>query len=178
MSLEHYHSANPLGNSFDPRSLLILCVSSVNLFFSNEIQCDRLACWIVSNSAGVRFLLLAVVSYLRYCCYNIVSCRPVARQRPRNRYTTAFSKWWPVNSNRRVVFSAQSMPMAVNATMEYVMPPLSNNCTAREEWCFLRGPYQNVIDRMVSDELSRSFMREVVGGLEDRWGPVVVSCCC
>jgi hypothetical protein len=43
-----------------------------------------------------------------------------------------------------MVFSAQSVPMATNATMEYVMPSLSNNCTKTEEWCFLLDPCRDV----------------------------------
>jgi hypothetical protein len=39
----------------------------------------------------------------------------------------------PVNNNRRIVFYAQSVPMAAHATVEYVMPSLSNNYTATEE---------------------------------------------
>jgi hypothetical protein len=35
--------------------------------------------------------------------------------------------------NRGMVFSVQSIPM------EYVLPLLSNNCTATEERCFLHG---------------------------------------
>jgi hypothetical protein len=45
------------------------------------------------------------------------------------------------------VLSAQPVPMAAHATMEYVIPSLSKNCTATEEQCFLRGPCRNVISR-------------------------------
>jgi hypothetical protein len=45
----------------------------------------------------------------------------------------AVTKQRPVNKNRDMEFSVQSLPMAVDATMEYVMPLLSNNCTATEE---------------------------------------------
>jgi hypothetical protein len=45
----------------------------------------------------------------------------------------AVTMQWPVNNNRGMVFSAQSMLMAVHITMEYIMPSLSNNCTAIEE---------------------------------------------
>jgi hypothetical protein len=41
-----------------------------------------------------------------------------------------------VNNNRRMVFSVESVPMDAHATIEYVMPSLSNNCTT-EERCFL-----------------------------------------
>jgi hypothetical protein len=34
-----------------------------------------------------------------------------------------------------VVFM-QSMLMAAHATVEYVMPSVSNSCTATKEWCF------------------------------------------
>jgi hypothetical protein len=50
------------------------------------------------------------------------------------------------------VFSAWSVPMAAHATMEHVMPPLSNNRTATDERCFLRGPCRDVISRTVSEE--------------------------
>jgi hypothetical protein len=56
----------------------------------------------------------------------------------------AVTRQRPVN-NRGMVFSAQSVPMAAHATMEYVMHSLSNNCTATEERCFLRGPCRDVI---------------------------------
>jgi hypothetical protein len=45
----------------------------------------------------------------------------------------AITSQWPVNNNRGIVFSAQSMLMAANATTEYIMPLLSNNCTTAEE---------------------------------------------
>jgi hypothetical protein len=45
----------------------------------------------------------------------------------------------PVN-NRGMVFSAQSVLMAAHATVEYVMPLLSNKCTAREEQYLLCSP--------------------------------------
>jgi hypothetical protein len=41
----------------------------------------------------------------------------------------------PVNNNKGMVFSAQSVPMVAHATMEYVMPSLSNNCIVTEELC-------------------------------------------
>jgi hypothetical protein len=43
----------------------------------------------------------------------------------------AISRQRPINI-RGMVFSAQSMLMAAHATMEYVMPSLSNNCTMTE----------------------------------------------
>jgi hypothetical protein len=45
-----------------------------------------------------------------------------------------------VKNNRGMMFSVQSLPMAANATMEYVMPSLSNSRTLTEERCFLHGP--------------------------------------
>jgi hypothetical protein len=51
------------------------------------------------------------------------------------------------------VSSARSVPISAHATMEYVMPPLSNNRTARDERCLLRGPYRDVISRTVSEKL-------------------------
>jgi hypothetical protein len=44
----------------------------------------------------------------------------------------AVTRQQPIN-NRGMVFSAQAMLMASHATMEYVMPLLSSNCTATEE---------------------------------------------
>jgi hypothetical protein len=52
----------------------------------------------------------------------------------------AVTRQQPVN-NRGMVFSVQSMPMVVHASMEYVMPSLTNNCTAAEEQCFLCKDY-------------------------------------
>jgi hypothetical protein len=58
--------------------------------------------------------------------YCIVACRPVTRQRP-------------VNSNRGIVFSALSAPMAAQAAMD----------TATEERCFLCGPFRDVLSRTI-----------------------------
>jgi hypothetical protein len=58
----------------------------------------------------------------------------------------------PVNNNRGMVFSMQSMPMAAHATMKYVMPSLSNNCTATEEQCFLCGQCQGYIMSLVESQ--------------------------
>jgi hypothetical protein len=44
-----------------------------------------------------------------------------------------------------VMFSAQSLSMAAHATMEYVMPLLSNICTATGERYFLCGPCRDYI---------------------------------
>jgi hypothetical protein len=49
-----------------------------------------------------------------------------------------------------MVFSDQYVPMAMHATVEYVMLLLSNNCTATEERCFLRGPYRDVTAQQIS----------------------------
>jgi hypothetical protein len=62
----------------------------------------------------------------------------------------SFTKQWPVNKNREVVFSAWFVPMVAYATVKYVMQLLSNNYTATEERCFLPGPYRDVISRTVS----------------------------
>jgi hypothetical protein len=51
-----------------------------------------------------------------------------------------------------MMFSARSMPMAVNA-IGYVMLPLSNNFTATEERCFLLGPCKDVISKTVRRDL-------------------------
>jgi hypothetical protein len=66
-----------------------------------------------------------------------------------------------------MAFSVQSVPMAAHATMEYIMPPLSNNRNATEEQCFLCGPCQDVISRRVSEELLTQSVSEVesVSGL-------------
>jgi hypothetical protein len=64
----------------------------------------------------------------------------------------AVTRQVPVNK-RGMVFSARSVLMAAHATMEYIIPPISNNCTAKEEQCFLRGPCRDVISRIVSEAL-------------------------
>jgi hypothetical protein len=56
-----------------------------------------------------------------------LTARIVESQQP------AVARQRPVNKNRRIIFSAQSVPMVAHAAMEYVMPQLSNNSTAREE---------------------------------------------
>jgi hypothetical protein len=53
----------------------------------------------------------------------------------------AITRQWPVNNNRGIVFSVQSVPMIAHTTVEYVMPSLSNNCIATEERHYLRGPW-------------------------------------
>jgi hypothetical protein len=51
------------------------------------------------------------------------------------------------------VISAQPVQMAAGETMEYAMPPLSNNCTPTEERCFLSGPCRDVISKTISEEV-------------------------
>jgi hypothetical protein len=53
-------------------------------------------------------------------------------------------------NNRGMVFCARSVLMAVHATIEYVIPPLSNNCTAADKRRFLRGPCLDVLSREIS----------------------------
>jgi hypothetical protein len=53
----------------------------------------------------------------------------------------------PLNNNGENVFSEESVQMAANTTMEYVMPTLSNSCTATGERCFLRGPCRDAISK-------------------------------
>jgi hypothetical protein len=53
----------------------------------------------------------------------------------------------PINNDRGMVFSAQSVPMAAHATVECSMSSLSNSCTATGERCFLRDPFRDVINR-------------------------------
>jgi hypothetical protein len=65
---------------------------------------------------------------------SIVACRPIARQRPRNRQR-------PLLGNGEIVFSARSAPIAAHATMD----------TVTEERCVLCGPCQDVISRTVSE---------------------------
>jgi hypothetical protein len=59
----------------------------------------------------------------------------------------------PLLGNGGMVFSAQSVPMAAHATVEYVMPSLSNSCCATEERCFLRGPCRDVISRTLRSQM-------------------------
>jgi hypothetical protein len=54
-------------------------------------------------------------------------------------YQPGVTRHRPVN-NSGMVFSAQSVLTAAHATVEYVMPLLSNNCTAMEEHYLLCGP--------------------------------------
>jgi hypothetical protein len=63
-------------------------------------------------------------------------------------YTTAVTMQRPVN-NRGVVFSVQTVSIAVQAPMEYVILSSSNNCTAIEEWYFVRRPCRDVIIEQV-----------------------------
>jgi hypothetical protein len=51
------------------------------------------------------------------------------------------------------VFSVRSVPMASHATMVWVMPLLSDNCTATEERCFLCSPCRDVISKRVCEQI-------------------------
>jgi hypothetical protein len=51
----------------------------------------------------------------------------------------------PANNKREMVFSAQSVIVAANATMEHVMPSLSNTYTATKQRCSLCGPCRGYI---------------------------------
>jgi hypothetical protein len=51
-------------------------------------------------------------------------------------YTTAVTRQQRVKNKREMVFSAQSVPMAGHATVEYVMTSLSNYCIATENGVF------------------------------------------
>jgi hypothetical protein len=66
----------------------------------------------------------------------------------------AVTRQGSVNNNRGIVFSAQSLPMAAHAAVEYVVPLLSNSCAATEERCFLRGPCRYIISRTSEDSVS------------------------
>jgi hypothetical protein len=68
----------------------------------------------------------------------------------------------PVN-NKRMMFSAQSVPMAAYATMKYVTSSLSNNYTVRETVLPTRS-------------VPRCYKQEQL--VEDSWSSVVVSCYC
>jgi hypothetical protein len=60
----------------------------------------------------------------------------------------AVTRQQSIHNNRGMVFSAQSVPMAAHATMEYVMPSQNNHCTLTEERCFLRSLCQDDINRV------------------------------
>jgi hypothetical protein len=51
----------------------------------------------------------------------------------------AVTRQQPLNNNRGMVLSAQFVPMDSHTTVEYIIPILSNGCTATEMWCFLYG---------------------------------------
>jgi hypothetical protein len=74
----------------------------------------------------------------------------------------AITRQQPVNNNREVAFSVWPMPMAVHATMEYVMPPLNNNHIATEKQRFIHGLCRDVISRTVC-EVSQSVSQSVSG---------------
>jgi hypothetical protein len=76
-----------------------------------------------------------IVAYSREAEFVESQQRAVTRQRPVN--------------NIGMVVCAQSVQMAEQATMEYVMQLLSSNYTATEERCFLRGPCWDVISKII-----------------------------
>jgi hypothetical protein len=79
-------------------------------------------------------------SYHNIVAY-LLKTRAVESQQP------AITRQRCVNNNRGMAFSAQSVPMTAHAKMGYVMPSLSNNCTATEERYLLRSPCREVISR-------------------------------
>jgi hypothetical protein len=66
-----------------------------------------------------------------------------------------------------MVSSAQSVPVAAHAIMEYVMPSLSTKQTETEKQCFLRDPRRDVLSR-TTYELQ----------VDNHWGSSIVNCCC
>jgi hypothetical protein len=61
-----------------------------------------------------------------------------------------------------MVFSAQFVPVAVHAMVNYITLLLSNNRTALREWCVLWDPCRNVISKTFSEELSEELVGELV----------------
>jgi hypothetical protein len=78
-----------------------------------------------------------------------------------NNYTTSATRQRSVKSNRGTMFSERFLPITVHATVEYVIPLLSNYCTATIEYnnnvkrCFLRGPRQDVLSRTSLEHLQQ-----------------------
>jgi hypothetical protein len=73
---------------------------------------------------------------------HIVACRPVARQRPRNKQLdNAVTRQRPINSKRGMLFSARSAPMSARETID----------TSTEERCSLCGQRIGVISRTISE---------------------------
>jgi hypothetical protein len=60
-----------------------------------------------------------------------------------------------------MVFSVQSVPTAMHATMEYIMPLLSNNRTAMRDQCFLHSPRQDVTSKSVGQSASQPVSQSV-----------------
>jgi hypothetical protein len=95
-----------------------------------------------SLGADGRILLKLVSNTVAYS----LKVRTVESQQP------AVTRQRLVNNNREMIFPARSVPMAVHTIMDCIIPPISNNFTAKEEQCFLRGPYRDVKSRTVSEE--------------------------
>jgi hypothetical protein len=74
--------------------------------------------------------------------YYNVACSFIAKILESQKLTVTWQQ--PINNDRGIVFSGQSVQMVAHATIEYVMPSLSSNCTATEKQCFLRGLRQGV----------------------------------
>jgi hypothetical protein len=64
----------------------------------------------------------------------------LGNDRETNKYATAVTKLRPVDSNKGIVFSVRSPPMAVHATMD----------AATEELCFLCGPCLDITSRTIN----------------------------
>jgi hypothetical protein len=85
------------------------------------------------------------------CAYDVVAYSLKARIMESQQLAVARQR--PINNKRGIVFSARSVPMAAQATVDYIMPPLNNNCAATEKWCFLCDPCQDILSRTVSKKL-------------------------
>jgi hypothetical protein len=92
-----------------------------------------------SHSPLCTFIFQSMFNNVLYTGTYSLKARIVESQLP------AVTRQRPVNNNREMVFSARHLPMATHAKIWHIVPPLSNNCPATEERCFLCGPCRDVI---------------------------------
>jgi hypothetical protein len=91
---------------------------------SEQIKSDE--CLLTFREDDIKMNLEIVwqcVVWIRLAHHDIVACRPVARQRQPSKPLDN----GPLNSKRGIVFSARSVLMAAQGTVEYVMPSYGNN---------------------------------------------------
>jgi hypothetical protein len=113
--------------------------------FSYDSLNSLFGCWFVQVPPVIRFSQGPLWTTALHSIFNSVFIYCGIFAHSKNCTVTVAGRNCPVNKNRGMVFSARPVLMVAHATIRYIMPPLSNNCTATEASCFLWGPCRDVI---------------------------------